>query len=113
MRTEAGAVALETVLVLPLVVLLVGAVLATTTVVADHVAVVRAARAAARTVALTGEVAAASYVARGVHPGAVTSVAVRGGVVHVEVVVSGAVAGVPYTVDASAVAPLEPAAVLP
>lgn len=113
MRSEAGAVAFEAVLVLPLVVLLVGAVLATTSLVVDHLAVARAARAAARTVALTGEAAAATRVARGVHPDAAATVRVQGGVAHVEVVVRGAVAGVPYTVDATAVAPLEPAVVLP
>lgn len=102
--------ALESVLVLPLVVLLVGAVLATTTVVTEHLAATRAARAAVRTVALTGESAAAARVARAVHPRASTSVQVRGGVAHVTVQLRGALVGVPYVVDATAAAPLEPAA---
>lgn len=105
--------ALEAVLVLPLVALLVGAVLATTTVVVEHLAVARAARAAARTVALTGEVDAATRVARSVHPGAVTTVRVRGGVAHVAVVVRGDIIGIPYAVDTSAAAPLEPVTVAP
>ena len=109
MSDEEGVVALETVLVLPLVAVVVAVVLATGTVVADHLAVGRAARAAARTVALTGEVASAVAVARSVHPGAVATVSVRGGVVHVTVRIRGDMIGVGYDVDASAAAPLEPA----
>lgn len=111
MRSQGGAVALEAVLLLPLVVLLVAAVLGTTTVVVEHLAVARAARAAARTVALTGEPGAAARVAQGVRPGAVTTVRLRGGVVHVDVAVRGGIAGVPYTAEATAVAPLEPVTV--
>lgn len=110
-RPESGAVALESVLLLPVVLLLVGAVLATTGVVVDHLAVARAARAAARSVALTGEVGTAASVARAVHPSAVATVRVVRGVAHVEVRVDGAVVGRPYAVDATAAAPLEPGAV--
>lgn len=102
--------ALESLLVLPLVVLVVAGVLATSTVVVDQLAVARAARAAARSVALTGEQGTASQIVHAVRPGAVASVRVQGGVAHVTVVLRGAVAGVPYSVDATASAPLEPAA---
>lgn len=108
MRPDAGVVALESLLVLPLVALLVAVVLATTTVAGDHLAVARAARAAARSVALTGEAGAARAVVQAVHPRATATVTVRRGVVHVTVVTRGRLVGVPYTVDAAASAPLEP-----
>ena len=110
MSDDDGVVALETLLVLPLVVAVLAVVLATGTVVTDHLAVARAARAVARTVALTGEVGSAAAVARSVHPDAVATVTVRGGVAHVTVRVRASLAGVGYDVDASAAAPLEPAA---
>lgn len=113
MRSDAGAVALEALLVLPLVVLVVAAVLATTTVAADQLAVARAARAAARSVALTGEAGTARAVVQAVRPGAATAVRTRGGAAQVTVTAGGRIAGVPYTVDARAAAPLEPATVRP
>ena len=110
MTDEHGVVALETLLVLPVLVTVVLVVLLTGTVVADHLAVGRAARAAARTVALTGEVAGAAAVARSVHPDAAATVVVRGGIAHVTVRLRGDVAGVHYDVETSAAAPLEPVA---
>lgn len=105
---ESGAVALETMLVLPLVVLLLGGVLASSSVVVDQLAVTRAARAAARTVSLTGDTAAARAAAGQVWPGVVVGVRVRQGVASVTVTRRSSLLGVPYEVDATAVAPLEP-----
>ena len=107
-RDESGAVALEAMLVLPLVVVLLGAVVASSSVVVDQLAVTRAARAAARAVSLTGDTAAARSVAGQVRPGAVVGVQVRRGVVGVTVTGRSSLLGVAYEVDATAVAPLEP-----
>lgn len=106
---QEGAIALETALVLPLVALVVAAVLGTTSLVADQLSVTRAARASARAVALTGDPARASAVAGATAPGARVTVSVRGGVATVTVVVADDLLGVGYRVDATAVAPLEPA----
>lgn len=103
-----GSVALETVLVLPLLALVLVAVLGTTSVVVDQLAAARAARAGARTVALTGEPASAVSLTSSTTAGARTTVSIRGGVASVTVVVTGDVLGVGYAVDATAVAPLEP-----
>ena len=108
MRPEAGVVALESLLVLPLVAMLVAVVLATTTVAADHLSVARAARAAARSVALTGEAGTARTVVQAVHPRASVAVTIRRGVVHVTVATRSRLVGVPFRVDAAASAPLEP-----
>ncbi len=102
--------ALEALLVLPVVVVLVAAVLGTSGVVADQLTVARAARAAARSVAVTGDVGAAAQVVQAVHPTASASVRVRRGRVEVTVTVSDELAGVAYAVDATSVAPLEPGA---
>lgn len=110
MQRQDGSVALETVLALPLVVLVLAAVLGTTVVVSDQLAATRAARAAARTVALTGEPGRAAGVARGTAPGATTTVEVHGGVATVTVRLAADLLGVAYAVDATAAAPLEPAA---
>ena len=110
MRGQEGAVALESVLVLPLVVLLAAAVLATSSVVVDHLTATRAARAAARTVALTGEPGTAATVVGSMQPGATTTVSVQRGVAHVTVRLRVVIVGVPYAVDATAAAPLEPGA---
>ena len=110
MQHQDGSVALEAVLTLPLVVLVLAAVLGTTTVVSDQLAATRAARGAARTVALTGDPGRATSVARGVAPGATTTVRVHGGVATVTVRIAADLLGVAYAVDATAAAPLEPAA---
>lgn len=109
-QRQGGSVALETVLALPLLALVLTAVLGTTSVVVDQLAATRAARAAARTVALTGDPGRATSVASATTPGARATVSVRGGVATVTVVVADEVLGVGYAVDATAVAPLEPAA---
>lgn len=110
MQREDGSVALETVLALPLVALVLAAVLGTTAVVVDQLAATRAARAGARAVALTGDPTQASTLAAATVAGARATVNVRGGVVHVTVVVADDLFGVGYRVDATAAAPLEPAA---
>ncbi len=102
--------ALETVLALPLLVLVVAGVLGTTTVVTDQLAATRAARSAARTVALTGDPGRATSVAGNAAPGATTTTEVRGGVATVTVRITDDLLGVAYTVEATAAAPLEPAA---
>ena len=109
-RRQDGSIALEAVLVLPLVALVLAAVLSTTTVVADQLAAARAARAAARTVALTGDPSRATTTARATTSDARTTVRLRGGVVHVTVAVVDDLFGVDYRVEATAVAPLEPGA---
>lgn len=103
-----GSIALETVLVLPLLALVLAAVLGTTSVVADQLAATRAARAGARAVALTGDPARAVDLASATTAGARATVSIRGGVATVTVVVTDQVLGVGYVVDATAVAPLEP-----
>lgn len=110
MQQQDGSIALEAVLALPLVVVVLAAVLGTTTVIGDQLAATRAARAAARTVALTGETGLAAGVARGTAPGATTAVEVHGGTVTVTVRIAADLLGVGYAVDATAAAPLEPAA---
>lgn len=110
MQRQEGAVALEAALVLPLVALVVAAVLGTTSVVGDQLAASRAARAAARAVALSADPARATVVAASTAPGARATVDLRGGAASVTVVVTGDLLGVGYRVDATAVAPLEPAA---
>lgn len=101
--------ALEAGLALPVVALLLAALLAVTAVVADQLAVARAARAAARTMAVTGRHAPAVEAARMVVPSARVQVGVRGGVAAVTVVLDDSVLGVRYAVDARSTAPLEPA----
>lgn len=105
-----GAVALEVVLVVPLVALLVLAVLGTTAVVTDQLAATRAARAAARAVALSGELGRADAAAAAVDPSAVVTARLRRGVVEVQVRLTGDVLGLDYAVDAAASAALEPVA---
>lgn len=109
-RTDVGAVALEALLALPLLALLLVAILGSTAVVVDQLAATRAARAAARTVAVTGDRAAAATVAAATSPGAHAEVRLQRGIVTVEVRLDGNLLGVGYTVDATAVAPLEPGA---
>lgn len=103
-----GSVALEAALVLPLLALVLTAVLGTTSVVVDQLAAARAARAAARTVALTGDPGRATTLATATAAGSRATVSVRDGVAQVTVVVPGDILGVTYAVDATAVAPLEP-----
>ena len=100
--------ALESLLVLPLVLLVVAAVLATTTVAGDQLAVARAARAGARSVALTGEVGAARPVVQAVRPQATVEVRTHLGTARVTVTARGRLVGIPYEVHATAAAPLEP-----
>lgn len=105
---ERGAVTLEAVLVLPLVALVLAAVLSTTTVVVDQLAATRAASAAARTVALTGDIGRAAGVVEATSPGAAVTARVRHGVAVVTVRIAGDLLGVDYAVEAAATAPLEP-----
>ena len=108
-QRQDGSIALEAVLALPLVALVLAAVLGTTTVVVDQLAATRAARAAARTVAVTGDPDRARAVVAATAPTAEATVILRGGVARVTVLLTGELVGVDYAVDATAAAPLEPA----
>lgn len=105
--------ALEAALALPLVGLVLAAVLGTTTVVVDQLVVTRAARAAARAVAVSGDRSAAATVVASTTPTARATVRVRRGLATVTVTLVDDVMGVAYGVDATAVAPLEPAVTRP
>lgn len=107
MTGEDGSVALETVLVLPLVALLLVGVLGSTAVVTEQLVVTRAARSAARAVAISGDTRQAHDVAG--DAGRV-AVQVHGGVVTVRVTAATGLLGVEHTVRAVATAPLEPVA---
>ncbi len=107
-RAAEGAVALEVALSLPLVAVILAGLLSTTTVVVDQLEATRAARAAARTVALTGDVGRAATVAGATSPSAIATTRIDRGVAVVTVRVPGDLAGLGYTVEATATAPLEP-----
>lgn len=109
-RGEAGAVALETVLVLPVVALLLVAVLGSLGLVSTQLTVTQAARAGARAVALSGDPAAGRAAVTGAVPGAAVTVEVRDRVAHVEVVRRTRLLRVVHELRATAAAPLEPAA---
>lgn len=110
LTAEAGVVALEVALVAPLVALLVVAVLAVLGPVGDVLAVEEAARAAARTVALTGQPAEGVTAAHAVVPGAQVVVDLDAGVVLVEVTHVRDVLGRSVPTTGTAVAALEPGA---
>lgn len=108
MRAERGAVSLEVLLVLPLVVLVLAALVGLTAVIGDELAVTQAARAGARAAALSGDVGEARRVAGAVVPDARVGVSLRGGVVTVQVERRSGWLGRGLVVDATATAPLEP-----
>ena len=103
--SDDGSVTLEVALVSPVVAVLVAVVLGLTAVVADQLAAERAARTMARAAAVTGHVGTVD----GLPPGTTVRRTYGSGTVTVAVTVRGDVAGVPYTVAATAVSPLEPA----
>lgn len=98
--------ALEGLLVLPLVALLLVGVLGTTAVVTEQLAVTQAARSAARAVSVSGDPRVATEVAGGAGR---VAVQVHGGVATVRVSATAELLGVRHTVSAVAAAPLEPA----
>ena len=108
LRGQTGSVALEAVLVAPLVALLATAVLGLTGVVADQLVAERAARAGARAVALTG---GAGGVTAGLPAHARLTVTRSGRIATVRVTIPGDVVGLPYIASATASAPLEPVVV--
>jgi Flp pilus assembly protein TadG len=103
-------VALETALVLPVVVLLLVGVLGLLGVVQAQLEVEQAARAGARAAAVTGNRADGLLVAGATSKASSVTVVVRGARVTVEVVAQRDVLGVPVWLSATAVAPLEPGA---
>jgi Flp pilus assembly protein TadG len=107
---ESGVVALETALVLPVVVLLLVGVLGLLGVVQAQLEVEQAARAGARAAAVTGNRADGLQVAGATSNASSVTVVVRGARVTVKVVAQRDVLGVPVWLSATAVAPLEPGA---
>ena len=107
---DGGSIALEAVLVLPVAALVVVALLGAVVPVVDAVALDAAARAAARAVALDGDLGRAGPTVAARVAGAVVETRVDGGLVVVRVHRVRDVLGVPVVVDGRAVAPLEPGA---